>query len=151
MMKIRQKKVSPRMAVKKRAHEVPSRRQAATSTRGAEDYDQVVEARRHLMRYLLGVLNDAKALPRRRDEMAFCLSKIVATALPKIGGAPPGRPKTERQPAKPRVSTYVSKKKQADAASKTAQQGSPWNGLINGSAGAHDPVPDDDDDDEDAG
>jgi len=117
-------------------------------TATAADVDERREigaARRDLTKYLLSVVNNRNAPAKRRDEMAFCLSKIVATALPKMGREAPPRPPPGERKAKPRVSTYVSKKRQADVSSRTAQKGSSWDGLINGSAG-HDR----DDDDEDA-
>jgi hypothetical protein len=112
-------------------------RRPGSASRDHVDTDErreIVAARRDLTRYLLGVVNDSRAPARRRDEMAFCLSKIIATALPKMArDAPPTAKAKDRAPAKPRVSTYVSKKKQADERSRTAQKGSKWDGLVNGS------------------
>jgi hypothetical protein len=103
-----------------------------------------VDARRRLTQYLLGVIENPKADPRRRDDSAYSLAKILATATPRvISQKAPGKP---NDPPKARVSTYVSKKKQADVSSKTAHNGSPWEGLVNG---GEQPPGDDDDEDED--
>lgn len=128
----------------------PSRGSAGLPVDNTAAMSEILSARRDLTKYLQKVMNDTKVPDRRRDEMAFCLSKIVATALPKMtttGALRTGRapPKGERKPAKPRVSTYVSKKKQADIVSKTAPAGSSWDGLVNGS-GVH--AADGDDEDE---
>ncbi len=112
----------------------------ASAAPPADACKQTIEARGQLMKYLLSVINDKRAPARRRDEAAFNLSKIVATPIPRASGPIVVRPPRE---AKPRTSTYVSKKKQADAAARTAQKGSSWSGLVNGNADH-----DDDDDGE---
>jgi hypothetical protein len=104
----------------------PKQRSSATITTQKADADP----RSRLTEYLLSVMEDPKADPKRRDEMAAHLSKVMASAQPRAG-RPPAAP---REPAQPRVSTYVSKKRQAETQSKTAQKNSPWDGLINGSA-----------------
>ncbi len=108
----------------------------------ASEHDMVMmaQARRDLVKYLCGVLNDSKAEPRRRDEMAASLSKVLVTAQPRIGPRVPAKdkPTGERKGPTPRTSVYVSKKAKAQEQAKTAHKGSPWNGLVNGSAGARD-------------
>jgi hypothetical protein len=92
------------------------------------------EARRRLSDYLLSVMEDPEADSKRRDEMAAHLSKVLACAQPRAGRPP----KASKAPAQPRVSTYASKKREAESASRTAQKNSPWDGLVNGSSRTHD-------------
>jgi hypothetical protein len=109
----------------------PKQRSSAAGVTIADNPD--ADTRRRLCKYLLSIVEDAKAEPKRRDNMAYCLSKVMASAQFRAA-QPPKAQKGPRAPAQPRVSTYVSKKREADAASKTAQKNSPWDGLINGSS-----------------
>jgi hypothetical protein len=112
----------------------PKQRRSASAT-SADDPD--AGERRRLTKYLLSVIEDAKAATKRRDDMAFCLSKVMASAQFR-GVRPPTATKAPRAPAQPRVSTYASKKREAESASRTAQKNSPWDGLVNGSSRPHD-------------
>jgi hypothetical protein len=99
------------------------------------------DARQRLTEYLLSVIENPKANPRRRDEMAHCLARIEAYSRPGVVKPPKVQKATKAPPAvrvspQPRVSTYVSKKREAEAESKTAYKGSSWDGLVNGSARA---------------
>lgn len=106
----------------------PSKKPSPSLEAGPDDAD----SRQRLAKYLLGVIEDDKAPSKRRDEMAFCLSKMLSTTRGSKGIALP-KPSKQKQPPKPRESTYVSKKREADVESRTAHKNSAWDGLINGS------------------
>ncbi len=136
---------SPRVAVRPSLSR-PSRAKVVVASSAVAD--DVLKARQDLIAYLRAGMNDKKSPTRRRDEMAFTLQKVVGAAMPRTERAVPATPPREKREPKPRVSTYVSKKKQADDHAKTASNGSAWDGLVNGSAGAgrHDDADDDEDD-----
>lgn len=95
------------------------------------------DTRQRLTNYFLSVIENPKADTKRRDEMAISLSKILASPQPRLATPKLPKPATVAG-AKPRISTYVSKKREAEAGAMTAQKGSPWDGLINGSAHSRD-------------
>lgn len=110
------------------------------------------DARRRAKKYFLSVMENTKASEKRRDESAFCLAKILATASGRYVKPEPKAP-VAPSAGKPRGSTYVSKKKQAQEAATTASSGSPWEGLVpkgkvNGASHADDGKDEDDQDDD---